>query len=225
MKYTGWRTTGTRLVAGLAVLLALALAAGPASAHTASVSKSDPPDKAVLAQAPARVMAQFTEELDTRGSTMVVKDATGKQVSTDNGKVDLNDPNHAIMLTAMPAALPDGVYTVAWHALLTDGDASDGAFTFTVQAAAPAQATVAAATSAPASAPAATLAATEEPTQAVSAASLTSGPTAAAPAPTNLPTTGGSGKAQPAWPLAAGLAGVLLLVVLGASRVLRRTIH
>ena len=39
------------------------------------------------------------------------------------------------MIATVAAPLADGAYTVNWHAVLTDGDASDGSFTFTVQTA------------------------------------------------------------------------------------------
>ena len=48
-----------------------------------------------------------------------------------DGGVDLNDPDHASMVVTLPA-LPNGSYTVQYHILLLDGDATDGAFAFAV---------------------------------------------------------------------------------------------
>jgi hypothetical protein len=45
--------------------------------------------------------------------------------------VDLDDPEHAA-LKVDTIALPAGDYIVKWHVVLTDGDASDGEFGFTV---------------------------------------------------------------------------------------------
>lgn len=103
-----------------------------ASAHEVTLVRSDPVDGAVLAESPAQVVAQFGEELDTQGSTMIILDAAGHQVSDGDGKVDLNDPDHATMIATLAAPLAQGAYTVKWHALLTDGDASDGSFGFFV---------------------------------------------------------------------------------------------
>ena len=66
---------------------------------------------------------------------MRVADAGGKQVSAGNGEVDLDDPDHQTMIATLPVALAIGTYSVQWHALLTDGDASDGTFHFVVGAA------------------------------------------------------------------------------------------
>jgi copper resistance protein C len=236
----------TSLLAGLAVaVLMMAFSAGLVAAHTTTVTKSDPAADAVLATAPAQVMAQFSEELDTKGSTMIVKDAAGKQVSDGNGKVDLNDANHQTMLAALPATLADGVYTVAWHALLTDGDASDGSFKFTVQGGEPLKvsAPAQAATAAPTAAITATVVATDAPVATAAptlaaTAAATVAPTAAA-APTAEPTTAAAPAAQPTAatpgklpvtgapgsPLLIWLAVALLAVVAGAflSLRLRRT--
>ena len=66
--------------------------------------------------------------------------AGGEQVSDGNGRVDLDDPDHKTMIATISKQLIDGAYMVQWHALLTDGDASDGTFGFTMRAGgAPAQ--------------------------------------------------------------------------------------
>ena len=128
-------------LASLAAVVILSLSAALALAHDATVTKSDPADGATLNKSPAQVVAQFSEELVTKSSTMKVVNSGGEPVSDGNGRVDLNDPDHKTMIAAISRPLADGAYTVQWHALLTDGDASDGAFGFTVKSgAAPAQA-------------------------------------------------------------------------------------
>jgi methionine-rich copper-binding protein CopC len=122
------------LTAVLWALLILLSSITLAAAHETTVTSSDPADGAIVAESPDQVSATFSEELDTKGSTMIVVDATGKQVSEGNGKVDLNDPDHATMIATLPASVGDGAYTVQWHAVLTDGDASEGTFRFSIQA-------------------------------------------------------------------------------------------
>ncbi|MCA9875456.1 MAG: copper resistance protein CopC [Anaerolineales bacterium] len=101
------------------------------SAHDAVITKSSPANGEVLSESPDQVVAWFTEELISGESTMKVFDAQGKQRDNGDGGVDLTDPDHASMIVTLPP-LPDGSYTVQWHAVLVDGDASDGAFAFAV---------------------------------------------------------------------------------------------
>lgn len=113
----------------LVVLLAGMVTA--VSAHDAAIVKSIPANGDVLAESPSQVTAWFEEELIGGESTMRVFNAQGKQVDNGDGGVDLDDPDHAIMIVTLPE-LPDGSYTVQWHAALLDGDATDGAFAFAV---------------------------------------------------------------------------------------------
>lgn len=196
--------TLARSLALLAAMLCLVFSAGIALAHTTTVTRADPTAGSTVAKAPTQVLAQFSEEIASQGSTLKVLDASGKQVSQGDGKLDLNDPNHQIMLAALPAGLPDGVYTVQYHIVLTDGDATDDSYKFTVKSAA----------AQPVAAPAAAAAApTAAPTAA--AAAVTAAPTPAAPG--TLPTTGDSGPFV-IWPLAA--LGVVVLAAgwLAASK-------
>jgi len=101
------------------------------SAHDAVVIKSTPANGEVLAKAPTDVTAWFEEELISGESSMSVFNTQGVQVDNGDGGVDLNDPDHASMIVTLPL-LPDGSYTVQWHAALLDGDASDGAFAFAI---------------------------------------------------------------------------------------------
>ncbi|MEJ2747475.1 MAG: copper resistance protein CopC [Anaerolineae bacterium] len=117
---------GTILLVALLVGMVTAV-----SAHDAAIVKSIPANGDVLAESPPQVKAWFEEELVSGESTMAVFNAQGEQVDNGDGGVDLNDPNHAIMIVTLPS-LPDGSYTVQWHAMLLDGDATDGAFAFAV---------------------------------------------------------------------------------------------
>jgi methionine-rich copper-binding protein CopC len=116
-----------------AVLLALLLAVA-ALAHRRSdiFIKSEPADGAVVQQSPAQVVIWFNTELATGPSRLQVFAADKRQVDNGGGGVDLHDPDHASLLVRLPA-LPDGVYTVRWRAVVfADGDSVEGRFTFTV---------------------------------------------------------------------------------------------
>ena len=201
------RTLRDWLAAVLSCLVILSLSVTLVAAHSATVTSSDPADEATLTRSPAQVIAQFDEELDTGGSTMKVMDAAGKQVSEGNGKVDLNDPEHQKMIALLPKPLADGVYTVQWHALLTDGDATDGAFKFTVKSEpAPTQAVSQAAATTPTPTP--TAVSTAVPTASPTSGAVATIAAPAAAAPNTLPMTGaGIGD----W---AGWLGACLLIAL-----------
>jgi methionine-rich copper-binding protein CopC len=202
---TGRRRSLAWLPAALAALLTLILSATIAAAHSTTVTKAVPAAGSTVSTSPTQVMAQFSEEVVSPGSTLKVLDAGGKQVSQGDGKLDLNDPNHQIMLADLTDTLPDGVYTVQYHVVLTDGDATDDSYKFTVQSAAAPAAQPATAAAVP------TAVATPVPTAAPTAAATTAAtpPPAAAATPSALPTTGGA-SGQLTWPLAALGAAVLL---------------
>lgn len=102
-----------------------------ASAHALLV-ESQPADGAVLDDAPDRVRATFSEELDSGLSTMRVFDAGGAQVDNGDGGVDLDDLDHLSMVLTLPP-LPPGTYTVRWNVTSADdGDDTEGAFSFTI---------------------------------------------------------------------------------------------
>jgi methionine-rich copper-binding protein CopC len=100
-----------------------------AQAHLTQLLKSEPSAGSVWDTTPSEVRLWFSEELQTGLSTVQVVDKVGKQVDNRDGGVDLDDPDHAMMVATLPP-LPDGGYTVRWHALLLDGDATDGQFSF-----------------------------------------------------------------------------------------------
>lgn len=123
---------GAHLMALVLTLLVSGLLVARIAAHGPEVlTKSDPPNEAVLKQSPSKVTAWFSTELDTKLSTLQVFDTEGRQVDNGDGGVDLNDPDHASLVASLPT-LPDGVYLVRWSAVLDDGDAVEGEFTFTV---------------------------------------------------------------------------------------------
>ncbi len=129
------------LVLALIVMLVFT---GTVSAHAVELIKSDPPAGAVLDVSPVQVHTWFNEEMQTKVSTLDVYNSAGVRIDQGDGGVDLNDANHASMVVTLQSALPEDTYTVRWHVVLLDGDASDGDFKFFVgQAAATADANLA----------------------------------------------------------------------------------
>ncbi|MBW7883248.1 MAG: copper resistance protein CopC [Caldilineaceae bacterium] len=114
------------------VLLATMLLAGEAVAHGVTVIRAEPAPDAHLAQSPDKVTVWFNEEVGSQGSTLQVFDAGDHVVDLGDGGVDLFDPDHASMVVTLSPSLPDGVYVVRWRVVLTDGDITEGEFSFSV---------------------------------------------------------------------------------------------
>ena len=113
-------------------LLALGLA-GPAAAH-ANLAGSDPAADALLDHAPAAVTMTFTEPPDPKLSLVHVLDVNGMPVEA--GAVEQVPGHDDELQVALPADLPDGVYTVSWRVVSeADGHATAGAFSFGVNVA------------------------------------------------------------------------------------------
>lgn len=101
-------------------------------AHEAQLLESSPANGAILDDAPQQVSARFSEELVFEESWIRVLNSEGAPVDNGDGGVDLNNPDRDTLLATLPDSLPEGVYTVEWHVVLLDGDATKGAFTFTI---------------------------------------------------------------------------------------------
>ncbi|WHZ19134.1 MAG: hypothetical protein OJF55_001283 [Rhodanobacteraceae bacterium] len=113
----------------IALLFAFAIPA-TAWAH-AFPDNSSPHVGATLKTAPSQAKVWFDSELELASSTLIVKNAAGKVVSTGNGQVDAK--NHALLETTFPKPLPPGRYTVYWSIVAHDGHHGAGHFTFTVE--------------------------------------------------------------------------------------------
>lgn len=116
-----------------AAVAAAGLLTGPrnASAH-ADLESSTPGDGEVVAEAPARVDAYFSQEMARSGGlpTMVVVNEAGDVLSEE---AVLDDADRTHLSVELPPALPDGRYTVIWHTLSDeDGEEAQGAFHFYV---------------------------------------------------------------------------------------------
>jgi methionine-rich copper-binding protein CopC len=122
---------------GLATWLVVSVVS-EVSAH-AELVRSSPSADERLAVSPSTIALFFDEELDAQASRFVVVDVNGRPMAAVEGKVDLTDPEHARLVAEAVPALADGVYTVRWTALSTDGDdaVTEGEFDFIVGNAAP----------------------------------------------------------------------------------------
>ncbi len=113
----------------LAIAWAL-VAARPARAH-ANLAASEPAAGAVLADAPAAVVLDFTETLDSRAAGVELRDATGAVVAGPG----VIDPAQATRLRLDLPALADGTYIAAWRVRsAVDGHITEGTVPFSVGA-------------------------------------------------------------------------------------------
>jgi copper transport protein len=118
---------GADWVRGVAFLLALlAAAAHPtrAQAH-ASLIRSEPADRAVVAQSPATLKLTFNEPVSPLVLRLV--GPTGEATALK----DIITAGNAIIAT-LPTVLPQGTYLVSWRVISLDGHPVGGALTFSV---------------------------------------------------------------------------------------------
>jgi methionine-rich copper-binding protein CopC len=121
-------TIQRRIFGALVSLLFLLLGAVPASAH-AQLRSSTPSAGGTVATAPAEVLVNFSEPLESSFSTLVVRDAVGKRV--DKADAHLDKADRTTMRVSLPS-LAQGIYIVEWRALTTDTHRTEGAFIFRV---------------------------------------------------------------------------------------------
>jgi copper transport protein len=119
-----------RLLLGVALACALAVAwAAPAEAH-ALLTSSDPASGATSSTPPTEVVITFTEQPDPALSAIKVLDASG-QTRADGRPQPV--PGRANTLRIAVPRLPDGVYTVSWRTVSkVDGHLAVGSFSFGV---------------------------------------------------------------------------------------------
>jgi methionine-rich copper-binding protein CopC len=118
------------LLATLFGLVTLLLFPGVASAHAEYVS-SDPAANAVLKDAPSTITIHFSEELDPKGSTVLVYDVDHQLVSQQgSAQVNRNDLK-TMTVTLQPNK--SELYVVDWQTVATDDQHHDaGSFRFFV---------------------------------------------------------------------------------------------
>jgi hypothetical protein len=107
---------------------ALALLPVAAFAH-AHLDHASPAAGSTVAQPPTEVSLWFTEALETKFSTIEVRDAQGRSVQA--GPATLARDNTAQLRVPLKP-LPPGTYKVIWRVLSVDTHRTEGDFTFRV---------------------------------------------------------------------------------------------
>ncbi|SDT58972.1 copper resistance CopC family protein [Actinoplanes derwentensis] len=98
----------------------------PAWAHNA-LAEASPDKKATLKQSPSEVKLRFLQKLDPEYTVIAVSDAAKQKVATSDPKVD-----GATSVVTFDGPLANGVYTVAYQVVSTDGHTVKGSYEFTV---------------------------------------------------------------------------------------------
>jgi methionine-rich copper-binding protein CopC len=115
--------------------LALAVAGtlgltGQALAH-AELKSATPPVNGTVTTSPPELDLEFTEGVNLAFTGVTLKDPGKKAVAT--GKAALQPGDDTKLVVPLAGTLPAGTYTVAWHALSTDGHKTHGTYAFTVK--------------------------------------------------------------------------------------------
>ncbi|MEP7291926.1 MAG: copper resistance protein CopC [Chloroflexota bacterium] len=111
------------------LLFSLISSVRPVGAH-ANLIRSEPAANATLASAPDLIRLSFTEPLEAQFSAITLRDEQGNRVPTPASAIDPTDPQ---VMTLVPGALPDGLYTVSWRSLsAADGHQASGSFAFVI---------------------------------------------------------------------------------------------
>ncbi|MGC5032859.1 copper resistance CopC family protein [Micromonospora sp. DT229] len=115
------------LVAALLAATALLVApATPAHAHNV-LRKATPAQDAELTKAPKKITLDFLQKLNPAFTTITLSDADKQPVATSEPEVEGTKGTVTIDST-----LPNGVYTVAYRVVSSDGHPVQGSYKFTV---------------------------------------------------------------------------------------------
>jgi copper resistance protein C len=118
-----------RSIVGLAAGAAAALLVTSAAVAHAHLVRATPAAGSTIGAAPADVVLRFSEKLETVFSSVVVRDAAGKQV--DKADVAVDKADRFLMRVSLPPLTP-GAYKVEWRAMSVDTHKSNGEFSFVV---------------------------------------------------------------------------------------------
>lgn len=122
------RNAGNAAFAIATLLGAMAGVAAPALAH-AHLQAETPMAEATTAS-PASLTLSFSEGVELRFTTVVVKDPNGSAVMTGPNRLAPGNPK--VLLVPVSGKLAPGRYTVDWRAVATDGHKTQGTYGFTV---------------------------------------------------------------------------------------------
>ena len=113
----------------LAASAALVLSGTMAAFAHAHLVRATPAAGGTVNAAPSEVTLRFSEKLEPKFSSVVVRDAAGKQV--DKGESTVDKADRMVIRVLLPPLEP-GVYKVEWRAVSADTHKIDGNFTFKV---------------------------------------------------------------------------------------------
>ncbi|WP_019635414.1 copper resistance CopC/CopD family protein [Paenibacillus fonticola] len=99
------------------------------SAH-AFVVASSPVENEVLEEAPASVSITFNEPIENAFHSLQVTGPSGRQATEGVARID--DANSAKLIADLRTELPDGIYTVNYKVLSSDGHTVTGTFPFII---------------------------------------------------------------------------------------------
>jgi copper resistance protein C len=107
----------------------LSLGDATAALAHAQLIRAIPAAGGTLHDAPSEVTLRFSEKLEPKFSSVVVRDSAGKQVDKGGAAVDKAD--RMVIRVSLPPLEP-GVYKVEWKAVSADTHRVSGDFTFKV---------------------------------------------------------------------------------------------
>ncbi|TAJ47847.1 MAG: copper resistance protein CopC [Herbiconiux sp.] len=116
----------TAISAATVLLLTVGIGAGTATAHDQLLS-STPAEGQVLAEAPAEISMQFSDDVLDIGGVVVVADAAGTNWA--DGALSLN--GGTVTQPVIPGA-PDGAYQIRWRVVSADGHPISDVINFTI---------------------------------------------------------------------------------------------
>ena len=118
----------TRMV--IAAAISCAVIATSAQAHP-KLTSTNPAAGAVVAESPKELRLTFNEGLIAKFSGIELKSEKAENIQTGAAVAGPADIKQLII--PLPTALPDGLYSVKWHAVSEDTHKIDGTYSFTVK--------------------------------------------------------------------------------------------
>jgi len=114
----------------LAASAALVLSGAVTAFAHAHLVRATPAAGGTVNAAPNEVTLRFSEKLEPKFSSVVVRDAAGKQV--DNGESTVDKADRMLIRVLLQQPVAPGVYKVEWKVMSADTHKIDGNFTFKV---------------------------------------------------------------------------------------------
>ncbi|MDP4083211.1 MAG: copper resistance protein CopC [Bacillota bacterium] len=99
------------------------------SAH-ATVVKSNPAENQLLVNSPDQVSVEFDEPIQSSFFSIEVYDTYGNQKNRDDGYIDSSNPK--LLVSDLKGKLSNGVYTIKWRAVSSDGHPVNGLIPFQI---------------------------------------------------------------------------------------------